>query len=147
MTVHSVKHDTFFVEHSYNVSPARFFAAWADRAAKADWFGESEEFDFRAGGRETLRSHTPEGPIYTLHVVYQEIVPDNRIVYTSTIDKDDTRISAAVMTVEFHPEGGGTQLVYTEQCVFLDGLDSVEDHLEGAKDLVEKLELYLRRNA
>jgi uncharacterized protein YndB with AHSA1/START domain len=35
MTDRSVTHSTFVVERSYDASPARVFAAWADPGAKA----------------------------------------------------------------------------------------------------------------
>jgi hypothetical protein len=39
------------------------------------------------------------------------IVADQRIVSTSEMFADDTRISVTVATVEFHESGGTTQLV------------------------------------
>ncbi|MNN74196.1 hypothetical protein D3C81_1903670 [compost metagenome] len=68
---------------------------------------------------------------------------DNRIVYTITIDKAETRISVSVVTVEFKPEGSRTQLIYTEQCAFFDGEDSVEDHIGRETDVLDKLGLEL----
>lgn len=85
------------------------------------------------------------GPIYTSVATYQEIVPDKRIVYTLIIDMGETRISVSVMTVEFKSEGTGTQLIYTEQCAFLDGLDSLEDHMHGAKEFLDQLDIELKR--
>ena len=62
MTDRSVTHSTFVVERSYDASPARVFAAWADPKAKARWFAGPEEWgpdefelDFRVGGREVSR--------------------------------------------------------------------------------------------
>ncbi|KWX71870.1 SRPBCC family protein [Paenibacillus jilunlii] len=140
MNQHSIKHDTFALERIYNASPARAFAAWADPALKANWFAQAEEFEFRIGGREAIRGSEPGGPVYTSIATYQEITPDNRIVYTITIDKAETRISVSVVTVEFKPEGNRTQLIYTEQCAFFDGQDSVQDHIAGATDFLDKLE-------
>jgi hypothetical protein len=45
-----------------------------------------------------------------------------------------------MMTVEFKSEGAGTRLTYTEQCVFLDGLDTLEDHKHGFKALLDNLD-------
>ena len=44
MTDRSVTHSTFVVERSYDASPARVFAAWADPGAKARWFASPEEW-------------------------------------------------------------------------------------------------------
>jgi len=43
MADRSVTHATFLLERSYDASPARVFAAWADPAAKARWFAGPEE--------------------------------------------------------------------------------------------------------
>jgi uncharacterized protein YndB with AHSA1/START domain len=145
MNEHSVKHDTFFLERNYNATPARVFAAWADPAIKANWFPKAEEFDFRVGGREIVRGASPDGVIYTSVATFQEIVTDNRFVYTLIIDMGETRISVCVISVELKSDGAGTLLTYTEQCAFLDGLDSVEDHIHGMNDLLDKLDTELKR--
>lgn len=145
MNEYSVKHDTFSLERHYNASPARVFAAWADPAIKANWFPKSDEFDFRVGGREIVRGESPEGVIYSSAATFQEIVPDKRIVYTFNIDMGERRISVSVMTVQFKSEGAGTLLIYTEQCAFLDGLDSLDDHIQGAKEFLEQLDIELQR--
>jgi MerR family transcriptional regulator, thiopeptide resistance regulator len=135
----SAKHSTFVIERSYKHSPARVFAVWAGQAAKAGWFPKAEEFDFRVGGREFNRGGPPEGPIYTFDALYQEIVPDRRIVYSYTLDMEDTRISVSVTTVEFKPDDSGTRLIYTEQGVFLDGHDTPEQREHGTKALLDQL--------
>ena len=38
MSDHSVAHATFSLERTYQAAPARVFAAWAEPAAKAQWF-------------------------------------------------------------------------------------------------------------
>jgi len=139
MSIRSIHHDTFSMERHYNVPVARAYVAWSDSAMKAKWFPKWEEFDFRIGGREVVSGAPPEGPIYTSVATYQDIVPESRIVYTLTLDMGETRISVSVITVEFESEESGTRLVYTEQCAFFDGLDSIEDHMMGANDFLDKL--------
>ena len=39
MTKRSTEHGTFVLNRTYPVAPARVFAAWASRDAKARWFG------------------------------------------------------------------------------------------------------------
>jgi hypothetical protein len=58
---------------------------------------------------------------------------------------DETRISVSMMTVEFKSEGAGTRLTYTEQCVFLDGLDTLEDHRHGFKALLDNLDIEMAK--
>lgn len=135
----SAKHSTFLIERNYKHSPARVFAAWADQVAKAAWFPRADEFDFRVGGREYVRGGPPGGPIFTQVSCYQDIVPDRRIVYSYTLDMDETRLSVSVTTVEFNPEENGTRLIYTEQGVFLDGHDTPEQREHGTKLHLDKL--------
>jgi uncharacterized protein YndB with AHSA1/START domain len=146
MIERSVAHATFTIERSYDAPPARVFAAWADRAAKARWaacHGEYE-LDFRVGGREFSRGGEPGGPVYTTEGRYQNIVPDQRIVYTYTLDSDETRVSVSVVTVEFTREGTGTRLTFTEQGTFLDGHDTAAHREHGTQAGLARLDAELR---
>lgn len=114
MTERSVAHATFVVERTYDAASARVFAAWADPATKARWFASLEEWgpdefelDFRVGGREANRGGPKGGPVYAFDGRYQDIVADERIVYTYSMHLDQTLISVSVATVELQPKGAG----------------------------------------
>ncbi|KRF04868.1 polyketide cyclase [Paenibacillus sp. Soil766] len=132
-------HNTFVVERIYNASPTRVFATWEDPKLKELWFSKADEFDFRVGGKETSQGGPPGGPIFTFDATYQDIVPNERIVYSYTLDMDQTRISISVTTVEFKPEGTGTKLIFTEQGVFLDGHDTPALREHGTKEMLDNL--------
>ncbi|WP_026693879.1 SRPBCC family protein [Peribacillus kribbensis] len=132
-------HDTFVIEKTYNASPEQVFTAWSDSATKAKWFQKADEFDFRVGGHEYSQGGPKGGPVFTFDACYQEIVPDQRIVYSYTMDLDETRISVSVTTVEFKVAEAGTLLIYTEQGVFLDGHDTVTQREHGTKVMLDKL--------
>ena len=144
MTERSVTHATFTVERTYDASPARVFAAWAEPAVKARWFGDPDqgveefELDFRIGGREFNRG-TVEGQDHTYEARYQDIVPDERIVYAYDMHAGGSRISVSLGTVEFEPDGAGTRLTYTEQGAYLDGLDTPEQRQQGTGGLFDAL--------
>ncbi len=147
MTERSVTHATFSIERTYEATPARVFAAWADADAKSRWFGAKDphlELDFRVGGREHSEGGTPDGSVYRYDAVYQDIVQDERIVYSYDMHLGDERISVSLSTVEFRPAGEGTQLVYTEQGAFLDGLDKPEMREHGTGILLDTLGEQLR---
>lgn len=153
MPERSVTHDTFAVERTYDASPARVFAAWADPEAKSSWFGSPDadhdeyELDFQVGGREYSRGKVPGGNgTYTYDARYQDIVPDERIVYAYDMHLEDTRISVSLSTVELKPDGDATRLIYTEQGAYLDGLDSSEQRQGGTGGLLDALGEYLARN-
>jgi uncharacterized protein YndB with AHSA1/START domain len=150
MTERSVKHATFAIERTYDASPARVFAAWAQPESKARWFLEADaefELDFRVGGREFSRGGLPDGSVYTFEGRYQDIVPDERIVYAYDMHLDDRRISVSLATVELKPDGERTRLVFTEQGAFLDGLDTPELREQGTGSLLEALAEELRRGS
>jgi uncharacterized protein YndB with AHSA1/START domain len=152
VTDRSVTHATFVLERTYDASPARVFAAWADPAAKARWFASPEEWgpdefelDFRVGGREVSRGGPDGGPVFTYDARYQDIVADERIVSTYSMHLDQALLSISVATVELRPEGAGTRLVLTEQGAYLDGRDSPDQRQQGAGGLLDALGAELRR--
>jgi uncharacterized protein YndB with AHSA1/START domain len=145
---------TFVIERTYDATPARVFGAWSQAAAKERWFSAPEEMgprtytlDFRVGGHEVHRVGPAGGPVYSYNATYHDIVPNGRIVYTYTMDRDDARLSVSVATIEFTPAERGTRLVLTEQGVFLDATDKVEYREHGTGELLDKLALALRETA
>ena len=150
MTQRSTQHGMFVIERVYDASPERVFGAWADPEAKAKWFDPTgsagkREFDFQAGGREHFTALLPDGRVFGYDARYQEIVPGQRIVYAYTIDFDETRISASLVTVEITPAGEGARLLNTEQGVYLDGGDTLASREHGTRELYEKLGAILSR--
>ena len=154
MTERSITHATFVIERTYPVKPARVFAAWADPAIKASWFkgpdeNEAEaaatEFDFRVGGREFSSGKVPSGQTYSYDARYQDIVPNQRIVYTYDMHLDDARISVSLATIELTPVGTGTRMIVTEQGAYLDGLDTPAQREEGTQWLMDQLGEVLQR--
>jgi uncharacterized protein YndB with AHSA1/START domain len=143
MSGRSVEHGTFVVERSYEVSPERAFAAWADPKAKARWFVDEDanlELDFRVGGQERHSGTAPDGNAYRYEARYQDIVPGERIVYTYEMHLGETRISVSLATVEFRAVGdNGTRLVFTEQGAFLDGHELPARRAEGMGSLLDAL--------
>lgn len=134
-----VKHGTFVVERIYAATPERVYQAWADPIAKAKWFSKPEIFDFQVGGREYSRGGPPEGPVFTFDASYQELVPEQRIVYTYTLDSGDVRISVSITTVELIKVEGDTKLIFTEQGAFFDGHDTPEIREHGTNIMLETL--------
>ena len=141
MTTRSIAHGTFVLERTYPASPSRVFQAWADPAIKRRWFGGGAEpaiFDFREGGRELLESG--EGAAqFGFDVRYEDIVENNRIIYTYYMTMGGQRISVSVAAIELFAEGSGTRLTVTEHGCFLDGLDNMEQRRRGTEQLLQAL--------
>jgi len=132
-------HATFRIERIYRAAPERVFSAWSERRAKARWFQPAAVFDFRVGGREFSQGGPQGGPVFTFDAQYQEIVPNERLVYTYSLDQGETRISVSIATIELIPTGEGTKLVFTEQGTFFDGHDTPEQREQGTNELLDLL--------
>jgi uncharacterized protein YndB with AHSA1/START domain len=146
MTPSTVAHDTFVIERIYPVPVTQVFGAWAEPVLKARWFagsadalGAGYDLDFRVGGREVNRAGPPGGPVYKYQSEFHDIIPEQRIIYTYEMYADETRISVSVATVQFRSRDATTQLVLTEQGVFLDGHDTAAQREEGTRSLLDSL--------
>ena len=151
MKERSTNHSSFVIERTFAAPPATVFHAWSDPRAKARWFVGPERWkqsdhklDFREGGRESVSGGPPGGPVHFYNAIYQDIVPNERIVYTYDMHLDQKRISVSVATIELKPAKTGTRLTLTEQAVFLDGLDTAADREHGTRDLLDNLDAALR---
>lgn len=146
MTKRSATPATFTIERSFPLSRDKVFRAYSDVKMKAKWFGGPEEWersehklDFKVGGRESVSGGPPGGPRHVYNGIHMDIVPDERIVLAYDILVGETRLTVSLGTTEFKADGEGTKLVYTEQIVFLDGTDHLEDRKKGTEDLFDKL--------
>jgi len=120
--------------------------AWGDTGdieTPAD--AEPSEFEFRVGGRERFTVRV-EGSIFRYDVLYYDIVPDRRIVYSYEMYAGAARISVSVATIEFAKSGDGTALTWTEQGAYLDGIDGPQApalRKEGTTEMLDGLTRYL----
>jgi uncharacterized protein YndB with AHSA1/START domain len=149
MTDRHVTHATFSIERVYRASPQRVFAAWADPAAKARWFagpGSEHQLDFRVGGQEVVRGRQG-GAVLAFESVYRDLVPGERIVYSSVLTSDERVATVSITTVEFGAEGEDTRLVLTEQGTFLDGLEQPSWRERGTSDQLDALGAEIRSGA
>jgi uncharacterized protein YndB with AHSA1/START domain len=153
MPQRSAVHDTFVINRNLTFKPELVFAAWASAEAKSHWFAgppgwtaQVRELDFRVGGREQVIGRKADGSLSKFNARYHEIVPNERIVYVYDMGMDDIQTSVSLATIEFKAHKEGTQLVITEQGVFLDGHDDARGREHGTNILVDQLERVLQRS-
>lgn len=147
----SVIHATAIVEKSYAKPVSQVFAALSDPAKKRRWYAERSgpvdtyEIDFRTGGSETLiyrlgeNTPFPGARLTTLGTI-QDIVPNQRVVITSSTLFGDKCISASLVTFELLATPKGCDLICTHQDAFFEGSDGPELRAKGWRDLLSRLD-------
>lgn len=153
MNPHSTTHCSFTLERHLSAPPEQVFNAFATPELKKRWFHGPEEWssigyhlDFRVGGTEHVVSGPTNGPMHIYDARIEDIVPNERIVYSYDMSLDDEkRVSVSLTTVELEPEGDGTRLVFTEEDVYLDDAYEEMSREEGTRLLLDHLESELRR--
>lgn len=151
MTEPAAVHSTFVIERTYPKPAATVFAALADPAKKQRWFAESDqhevqafESDFRVGGAERLRYRfTGNAPVQGMIIEsvgqFEDIVPDRRVVTSSSMWLMDACFSSSLVTMELLPASDGTCLVCTFQGAFYEGADGPRVREMGWKALLDKI--------
>jgi uncharacterized protein YndB with AHSA1/START domain len=147
VTLKPVVHGTFTIERTYQVPPARVFAAWADPDTKALWFvGPPETWtlteralDLRRGGSELLRGRLADGTETVFRARYHDVVADARLLFAYDMHHAGTHLSVSLATVELLAAGAGTRMTFTEQAAFVDGQDGTRSREEGTAAHFDRL--------
>jgi uncharacterized protein YndB with AHSA1/START domain len=132
---------------SYPVAPEKVWRAWTDPQALKRWWGPGgkdpvsvAELDVRVGGRFRIVFGGPQGADHEVRGVYREVVANRRLVFTWTWPRT-TPERESLVSLEFRPAGGGTELAFLHQQLFD---ESVRDgHRRGWTESLAKLEQYL----
>ena len=155
MTTRSISYGNFTLERRYKASPARVFKALGDEASKRKWFSPPETWerseytlDFRVGGVETSVGGPKGQPVHAYRAIYQDIVPNERIIYTYDMYLDDRHISVSLASFELRADGEHTVLTMIEHGAYLDGFagDGNDMRREGTEGLLGQLGAYLERD-
>jgi len=128
-----VVHSTCVVERSFSKPPSAVFAALSEPDKVRQWYGAGDNHDliefalkFAIGGTQRLsyrfrQGHPLEGTVLLNDGIFQDIIPNQRIVSASAMTLGDKRISASLVTFELLPMEKGTDLVCTHQGAFFEG--------------------------
>jgi uncharacterized protein YndB with AHSA1/START domain len=128
------------------------FKAWTDPVQVAKWWGPAGftnpvcEMDVRPGGSILIHMRGPDGTVYPMTGVFQEIAPPERLSFTSgALDEDGNPLFEVLTTVAFAEQGDKTKLTLDVRVVKT--TDKVATHLNGMKmgwtQSLERLEAFL----
>ncbi len=94
------------------------FKAWVDPERLRQWWGPKGftnpvcEVDPRPGGAIRIHMRGPDGTIYPMTGVYQEVLEPERLVFTSAaLDADGKPMFEILNVVTFIPQGKQTKLI------------------------------------
>jgi len=100
------------------------FAAWTEPTQVAQWWGPNGftnpvcELDVRPGGAVCIHMRGPDGTVYPMTGVYQEIVEPERLVFTSAaLDESGKPLFDVLNTVAFVEHDGTTKLTVRARVV------------------------------
>jgi uncharacterized protein YndB with AHSA1/START domain len=100
------------------------FKAWTDPKCVVMWWGPHGfstprcELDVRPGGAMLIHMRGPDGRVYPMTGVYQEVVEPERIVYTSTpLDEKGIPLFELLTTVILEEQGAKTKQTVTARVI------------------------------
>jgi uncharacterized protein YndB with AHSA1/START domain len=150
MTSSPVVHDTFVLDRTYPASAERVFAYLSDPAKKRRWYADGGhqvdlfELDFQEGGAERtsyrLGDTTPfPGLVMANEGRFEDIVPNVRIVISTSMMFGGRRISTSLITFDLSGDGEETKVVLTHQACFYEGADGPLMRKGGWVALLDRL--------
>lgn len=126
--------------------PQKVFAAWTDPEKLIHWFGPAEtthgsvraDMDVRVGGRYRVDFQTVDGEHHQVGGEYQEVAPNERLVFSWAWHSTPERES--LVTVTLKPDGDSTLLTLLHERFF--DQKARDGHEHGWTGTLEKLERY-----
>lgn len=132
---------TLTVRRTIAASAEELFDAWLDPESLAVWMrpgatkDTTVEVDARVGGAFRIVMHTPGGPVPHTGS-YREISRPRRLVFTW--NSEHAHHIDSLVTVEFRPAGGATEIVLTHEK--LPDAVAVTKHTGGWSDILVQIE-------
>lgn len=112
------------------------FKVWTDPRHLAQWWGPHDHtnpactVDLRPGGAVRITMRGPDGTEYPVGGIFSEIVPPERLVFTSDLeDANGKALIRVVNTVTFTEQGGKTRMTLRAAVIEVD--PKAEPNLAG----------------
>lgn len=142
-----IQDDELLIERILAAPRELVFRVWTDPKHLMKWWGprdyETIDFqqDFRVGGTYRAGIRAPDGRENWKSGVYQEIVPNERIVMTFKWDDDAWGVDN-IITVSFLSLASGRTMLRFHQAPFKT-LEARDSHIGGWSGLFDKMGAYL----
>lgn len=100
------------ITRTFDAPPARVWEAWTRPEHVRQWYGVAAmptticEIDLRVGGAWRWGQKAPDGPEIVFSGTYEEIVPNERLVYTEIFELMPGPPVHVVLTFDDTPDGG-----------------------------------------
>jgi uncharacterized protein YndB with AHSA1/START domain len=134
------------LSRSYPVPPEKVWRAWTEAQALSRWFPPGDggvlataDIDLRAGGHWRIAFSTPDGESHEVSGVYQEVVPQRRLVFTWAWKSTPERVSR--IRIELKPTPAGTELNFVHDRFFDE--QARVNHARGWPTALDKLGRFL----
>jgi uncharacterized protein YndB with AHSA1/START domain len=121
---HEYLHHEFVVTHTFDAPRELVFDAWIEPRHLAQWWGPKGftnptcNVDVRPGGKIEIVMRAPNGTDYPMGGEYREIVPPERLVYTSgALDPNGKLLFELLHTAIFVEHAGKTTLTLTSRVI------------------------------
>jgi uncharacterized protein YndB with AHSA1/START domain len=138
------------ISRSYRAAPEKVWRAWTEPQALSQWFGPGEtgsvisaEIDLRVNGGWRIAFSTPDGQLHEVSGVYQEVVPERRLVFTWAWKSTPERVSR--VSIDLKPLADGTELNFVHDRFFDD--TARVNHERGWRPIFDNLDGFLHLNA
>ncbi len=138
---------TFDIRRMIAATPGTVYTLWSDSKRKEAWFcWDSDDWthdrydaDLREGGHERVRFSNPDigSFTYASHIFHMR--PSTGLIYGYTMTGDGNPISVSQASVTLTAKDDGTEVIYTEQVVFLDDGDSLKTRVPGCESVLDRL--------
>jgi uncharacterized protein YndB with AHSA1/START domain len=139
-----------YIRRRFEAPPQRVYDAFANVGTFAELIRPENvklveaAADVRAGGEYKLVFRMPDDDVWSLRGNYREVSPPNRLALTWTWTEDDPKDEQqTLLTLEFAPDGDGTQLTLRQELFSRE--ESRSSHESGWTECLDKLAAQLSR--
>ena len=136
------------ISRVFDAPRALVFEAWTKPEHMVHWFGPNGftlpvcEMDFRVGGKCRFCMRASDGNEHYTQGIYREVVPAERIVWTSSFE--DVAGSEIVTSVTFADHEGKTKITVHQTYSFES--ESTRGAPQGWTETLERLAAYVANN-